>query len=693
MTRNPIERPLGGAAVACGFAAKVAKGGDNGRQSTASLVRGKRRSSHRRPPPAAADTAAMRPAGPVLLGVGALALIVIGAYFPALSGGFVWDDRAFLDAAPVQAWNGLWRIWFSPSEIEGEGHYWPLTYTTFWLEHRLWGSFWAPGYHGANLLLHFANAVLVWRLLRAMGALPMWWAWTVAALFAAHPAHAEAVAWVIGRKDLLATLFYFCAALAWLRAAPAAGMRWRWHVFALLLFAASLLCKSSGVTLPLALLVHCWWRQGRLTVADGWRVAPFFLVAVGFGVGDMRYYEEIIDVDYSLLERVLIAAQSLWFYIGKLLWPAGLMPVYPHWRVDVAAAAPWAYAFGALALAAALWLLRGRIGRGALAGAAFFALPLAPVLGLVPFGYMQFAFVANRYQYLADVGALAVLVGAAATAARALGKEARWAASGVATALLLSLGALTWQHVGIYRNEIVFFEKVVAANPTARDAHFNLGKALFRAGRREEGLAAALHSLALRPESMKAQYGTGVMLHQLGRPQEALAHFQRALAINPNNRIVQFAAGQVQVALGDHDEAEAHFRRTLAIEPRHWGAHVQLAQLLAGTNRVAAGARLMRQALATWPGRPEALLLLASLEFNRQRYAEALDLYRAAREKLPNSAVAWSGSAATLFHLGRPAEALRHVDRALALDPSLADARNNRAAIAAAAAAAQSRSE
>ena len=629
--------------------------------------------------------------GPALLGIGALALVVVAAYFPALSAGFIWDDRAFTDAPPVRDANGIWRIWFSPGEIEGEGHYWPLTYTTFWLEHRLWGSFWAPGFHAVNLLLHFVNAGLAWHLLRRLGALPMWWAWAVAALFAVHPVHVEAVAWVIGRKDLLATLFYFCTALAWLRALGTGAPHWSWYLFALVLFAAGLLCKSIGITLPVALLVLRWWQHGRLTVGDCWRVLPFLVVAVGIGVADTRYYEEIIDVDYTFLERVLIAAQSLWFYLGKLLWPANLMPVYPHWRVDVAAVLPWACVLGALAVAGALWFLRGRIGRGPLAGAAFFTLTLSPVLGLLPFGYMQFAFAANRYQYLADVGALAVLVGAAFAVVGALGKQIRWAAACGATALLVTLGTLTWQHAGIYRNEIVFFEQMIAANPTARDAHFNLGNALFRDGRREEGLAAALASLTLRPDSMKAQYGAGVMLHQLGRSDEALAHLQRALAINANNHIVQYMTGQVLRALDRNDEAEGHFRRTLAIEPQHWGAHVNLATLLAGTNRVAAAAQLMRQALTLWPGRPDALLLLASLEFNQQRYREALDLYRAAQEQLPNNAVAWSGSAAALHELGRPVEALRDVDRALAIDPSLADARNNRAVIAAAARAAQER--
>ena len=630
---------------------------------------------------------AAMPISPALFAIGALGLglLVVAAYFPALSGGFIWDDRAFTQAAPIQEPAGIWRIWFSPGDIEGEGHYWPLTYTTFWLEHRLWG-FWASGYHSINLLLHWANVLLVWHLLRRLGALPVWPAWIAAALFAVHPVHAESVAWVIGRKDLLATLFYLGAALAWLRLLEAAAMRrWPWHLLALVLFAAGLLCKSIGITLPIALLVHCWWLQGRLTVADCWRTAPFFAVAVGFGVADMFYYKEFIDVDYALIERVLIAAQALWFYVGKLLWPAELMPIYPHWRVDVASAAAWAYALGVVAVAAALWLLRGRIGRGVFAGAAFFALTLSPTLGLVPFGYMQFAFVANRYQYLADIGALAVVVGAASVAVGGLAKQVRWTAVGVVAGLLIVLCTLAGRHADIYRDEIVFFERVIAGNPNARDAHFNLGSALFDSGRREEGLAATLTSLALRPESMKAQYGAGMMLYQLGRFEEALAHLQSALAINPNNGVVQYATGLVLAALGRDDQAEPHYRRVLDIDAQHRGAHLRLAELLTRTGQTAEAKRHVRQALTIQPNAPDAMLVLAGLEFHQQRYREAADLYRAVTSMQPDHARAWSGFGAALYHLGQPDEALRHIDQALALDPSLTEARNNRVAIAAAA--------
>ena len=83
----------------------------------------------------------------------ALALLVAISYLPALEAGFVWDDLIFVEEAAVHDWSGLWSIWFSPAEIKKEGHYWPVVYTSFWLDHKLWGL--EPlGYHAVNLAVH-----------------------------------------------------------------------------------------------------------------------------------------------------------------------------------------------------------------------------------------------------------------------------------------------------------------------------------------------------------------------------------------------------------------------------------------------------------------------------------------------------------------------------------------------------------
>ena len=104
----------------------------------------------------------------------ALCGMVAVSYYPALFGGFVIDDHIFTDSPAVHAWSGLWNIWFSPDDLEGERHYWPILYTTFWLEHKLWGL--APfGYHLVNVLLYMVNVLLLWVLLRRL-AVPGAWA-------------------------------------------------------------------------------------------------------------------------------------------------------------------------------------------------------------------------------------------------------------------------------------------------------------------------------------------------------------------------------------------------------------------------------------------------------------------------------------------------------------------------------------
>ena len=162
-----------------------------------------------------------------------------------LWGGFVWDDIPCIKTDPVREVSGLWQIWFSPGAIENEYHYWPLVYTTFWLEHKLWG-FDPTGYHIINVMLHLANTLLLWHLLRRL-VVPG--AWIVAAVFAVHPLHVESVAWVIERKDVLSGLFYLGAALVWMRFVeqPSRGR-----------YAGSLALYATGT----AEQVHCGYSTG-----------------------------------------------------------------------------------------------------------------------------------------------------------------------------------------------------------------------------------------------------------------------------------------------------------------------------------------------------------------------------------------------------------------------------------------------
>ena len=496
----------------------------------------------------------------------ALILIALGAvsYLPAmLWGGFVWDDVILTESKGVREWSGLWRIWFQPTEAsDKEAHYWPLVYTTFWLEHKLWG-FAPAGYHVVNVVLHLANTVLLWRLL---GRLAVPGPLLIAAVFAVHPLHVESVAWVMERKDVLSGLFYLTAALVWMRFVeePRPGR----YMLALALYAAGLLSKSIVVTLPAALLIVHWWRQGSVSVRDLARLAPFFLVGLVIVAGDLAFYvsREPLDLGYLPIDRVLIAAHALWFYVGKLLWPADLAIIYPFWEVRATDPIGWLYVAAAAAVVGVLWRFRHRLGRGPLAGVLFFAVTLSPVLGFVDYGYMQFSFVADRFQYLAGIGVMGLLAGAAAHGASRWSGAARRGAQAGAAAVVLILAALTWQQASLYRDNIRFYGHIASSNPEAWKIHLNLSRELFLAGRFEEALENVLIAEKKHPDAATFATAGGILV-KLERLDEAERRLRHARKLNPRDPVALQNLAVLLRKQGRYEEATDTAEEALSLLP------------------------------------------------------------------------------------------------------------------------------
>ena len=603
-----------------------------------------------------------------MLALLALGLLVVVSYLPAmLWGGFVWDDNICIKVDPVRDVSGLWQIWFSPSAIDGEGHYWPLGYTTFWLEHKLWG-FDPTGYHIVNVLLHLANTLLLWHLLRR---LTVPGAWVVAAVFAVHPLHVESVAWIIERKDVLSGLFYLAAALAWMRFVeqPRRG----WYAGSLALYAAALLSKSIAITLPVTLLIWHWWKQGRVTSTDLLRLVPFFVVGLVIVVGDLLFYQsrEPLSLGYSLIERMLIAARVLWFYAGKLLWPSELAVIYPLWDIRVADPLAWGYLVAAVVLAVALWHFRPQLGRGPLAGALFFVVTLSPVLGFVDYGYMQFSFVADRFQYLAGIGVLAVVIGAAAYSVRRLSGMWRKGALGIAGMVLVVLGMLTWRQASIYRDDETLNRHIIALNPQARSAHLNLSKALYDQGRYEEALEAARVAVEQRPDYFDTHANLGGVITALGRFDEAEPHLRRAIALDPQEWHAHLNLGKVLGSQGRYEEALEVTRVAVEQRPDVAAAHALLGIACAALGRFDEAEPHLRRAIALDPQDVDLFRRLAEVLTPQGRYEEAIDALAQAVALEPASTQA----AELYFLMGQAAEkngqpeASEYYIRAFEIDP------------------------
>ena len=179
-----------------------------------------------------------------------LAAITIFVYRPAWNGGFLWDDDDYVTNNDLlTASDGLQRIWFS---LDSPSQYFPLVYTTFRIERAFWGLN-PSGYHWVNLLLHVANALLVWRVLARLN-VPG--AWLAGAIFALHPVQVESVAWITERKNVLMGFFFLLTLLAWIAFVDGRTKRtWLFYGLALILYLLALSAKTTACTLPAALFL------------------------------------------------------------------------------------------------------------------------------------------------------------------------------------------------------------------------------------------------------------------------------------------------------------------------------------------------------------------------------------------------------------------------------------------------------
>lgn len=601
---------------------------------------------------------------------GLLLLASLVAYLPSLNGELLWDDAGHVTSPELQTWGGLFRIWFEPGATQ---QYYPLLHSMFWIQHALWGDA-TLGYHLVNVLWHASSAWLLVCFLRRLsvpGALLAGW------LFALHPVAVESVAWISEQKNTLSTLFYLLAGVCWLRYED--ERRPSRYALATLCFLAALMTKSVTATLPAALLVVAWWRKGRLTWSEeGKPLIPW--LALGAFAGVATAWLEVHQIGASggdftlgLLERLLLAGQVVWFYFGKLLWPADLAFFYPRWTVDAGLWWQWLPLVGALAvLALGLW--NRRTNRSFLAAALLYGGTLFPVLGFVNVYPFIFSYVADHFQYLATLGMFAFLAAVATIGIRKYLRQP-WTGPLLACALVCVLGTLTWRQSASYRTVIGLYEKSLSASPDSWVAHLNLGTTLDDAGRSGEALPHLQRALELKPGFPLTMNSLGNVYTRVGRPREALPLLERVIALEPRFAAAHNTLGATYMALGRRQEGLAAFRRSVELDPSSVRARVNLAWGLAESGNLAKAIEEFTEAKRREPSNPEVEFRWGLALAMHGRAGEANGhLLRAVTLQPENAAIRFA-LGTSYVDAGRREEALEQFREVLRIDPEHVGAR------------------
>jgi hypothetical protein len=522
----------------------------------------------------------------VLLALAVFAQTLRFPFFP------FWDDDIHVHSNPHLAnltWSSLATLWSGP----WQQLYIPLTYTVWAglaaLSRMVAGE--PPGtgplnpawFHGANVLLHAAAALMAFLLLRRVlakfcpSAPPSRLAACAAlgaGLFAVHPLQVEPVAWISGLRDVLGGCLGLAAlAVLFARDQPsiprclAAGV----------LFLASLAAKPAGVALPLVAAILAVqpfrWPWRRLGLILG----PWFVVAAGWVVLTSQA-QSAADLARQLVPawtRPLVAGDALAFYLGKTFWPAGLSADYGRSPDHIMAAGAiwWTWIFPA-ALAATLALVRPW--RTYLVPAAVFAAALLPTLGLVPFNFQVVSTVADRYAYVALLGP-ALALGLVAARART------WRPAAAGTAILAALTALTLVRLPLWSEDLRLFADTIEANPRSWKAKHNYASALDDRGRTAEALPLMREVVARRPDGSEGHNDLAVMLWNLGQHGEAVESMRRSLAVRATPSSARNLI-QMQSKLGNEEGLIEALGVLVALEPGNAEARQALQQLQARRN-------------------------------------------------------------------------------------------------------------
>jgi tetratricopeptide (TPR) repeat protein len=617
---------------------------------------------------------------PLVWQLGGILLLTLLLYLPSvLQNDFVMydDDKGILinenirDLSP----GGLQKM-FSSYNL---GMYAPLSTFAYAVIYQL-GELSPTAFHFGSLLLHLANILLIFKVFQRLTDRTDV-SVVIALLFAIHPFQAEAVCWAAAMSVPLYAFFYLLALLLFLKFRE--GRNWLLYVASLALFLLSLLSKSAAVTLP-PLLVLIDYFQGRkwLSPAALLEKAPFFLLALGFGVltfisRDAEMHGlAVANEQYSLPDRFFMVTQTLLFYVLKLIFPVKLSLNYPFVKEN--GLWPVTYYLAPLVIAAigfAIYKSRS-FKKEWTFGLLFFLISLSVMLPFVSVGTFELR--SDRYNYLAMTGIF--FLAAFFYARFAQNKSSKMLATSVLVLFVVIFSATTFARSKVWKDGNTLFANLAESQPDLPLAHFNLGMGYLN--NKQEALAIQEFTKALQkdPNYKRAYEKRGHAFLNLGDYAKAMKDLEIARSFDPNDVVVNYRLGQAYAGSGNAAKAVEYYSKAIELDPQttDWRYARGLAYHNAGqTDQAVAD---YNKVLEINPQHAETLTNLGNVYAAQSDFQKGIEYYSKALQANPKLANAWSNRGGAYLQLNDYQRALEDFNQSVTVNPNYAKAYVGRAA-------------
>ena len=495
-----------------------------------------------------------------------LFFIVLCVFGNTLLNGFVWDDA---DIIVGRSWDSAFSrfsaelnrdvrnvpLFFVSADTafnEAAPYYRPLNRITYLVDYLLWGLR-PAGYHLTSILLHATVVALLFATAyRRFGRSAA--AFAAAALFAVHPANAEAVNFISGRNNILCAVFYLAALLSYLRFGQqgSSGSLIAGGLFT----AASLLSKETAVTLPLVVLIFLPGEEKRrklIAAALSLVLVVLYMVIRRAVLGSFGP-----DIIAGLGQRLISMPILLYEYLRLAIFPYHLDAFYD---LPVFTASDYRFAVGMAGLAVAVILFLRLRGRALFrAGLLWAAACIILALNIVP---IPSAAMAERYLYLPLMG---MCLAAASLFERIHGTNHRAAITAVVVILAL-FSVRTVQRNTDWRSDETLYRSMIASNPANPFGRYNLGVTYLEQGRSDLAIAEFETLARIVPRSAKAHLALANACWKAGLKDRARDEWEKAVEVEPANLEALRQLASFHRFFGDPQRARVLFVAILSISP------------------------------------------------------------------------------------------------------------------------------
>jgi len=535
--------------------------------------------------------------------------------------------------------NSVKRI-FTEDEIVGA--YTPITIISFALDHQIWEN--DPfGYHLGNLLLHLINTVLVFlfvfRLSRDLIVSTI-----STLLFAIHPMHAESVAWISARKDLLSGLFYIGGMLAYLHYLDKEKRR----IFLLFLVYAlailAMLAKPMAVSFPIALIIIEVFRKKHFHFKYLIDKSLLFIIALLIGIFAVPAQQKagaMLDVSqFEFHKTIFFGSYNLLIYLAKFLIPYGLSPFHPYPFDHVDDMSWFLYFSGVLVLllSLALFIFRSKIPQWVFLSLLLFLVMILPVLQILPFSNTLYA---ERFTYLPYIG-LAILFGSIVSSMMERSKLIRLTALIICVLIIGTFTIITHSYKNNWLNSNVMWSAALEQYPDDITALNNRADHLISIANYELAETDLNKSIELRVNNPKAFYLRGILNDKIGNYRESYNDYSRSIELDSTdtktylNRAI--IAGR---DFNDFKQAILDLNRAIEINPEYHKAWINRGVIQEQLINYRKAQSDYESALKLAPNQPVYHKYLGSVMLLQQDHDNAITSFTSAIQLNPDYAEAY----------------------------------------------------